>query len=211
MTWRVDSRAPLDLDQEIASSTKLRARRWCTSRQQAMCIKAVSSTNPWQMLYITRPRPPSRVALVDDSPHSLSWHRSQRDRHRFYQNLVDVLPECSSVGILLPLQSPGTPEISRFPPLRRGRAEGGAARRVESVRTPAEMDHRGREGLVAHASIFWSLLSGLSALCGRRRCCQWWWWLRRRFWRRCGPRIFPLRFPPRASSVTALVAATTPF
>ena len=67
MTWCVVVRAPLALARGIASSTKPRTHRRCTSHEKDTCTKAVY-TNSWQMLHIPRPPLPSRVTLVDN-PH----------------------------------------------------------------------------------------------------------------------------------------------
>ena len=64
VTWCVIVRAPLTLPHGIASSTKPSVQRRCTSHEQDTRAYAVSSINPWQMLHITRPHLPSRVALL---------------------------------------------------------------------------------------------------------------------------------------------------
>ena len=66
MTWYVSAFAPLTLPRGIASSTKPRAQRRCTSHEQGTYTKASPSTSPWQMLSITRPPLPFRAALVND-------------------------------------------------------------------------------------------------------------------------------------------------
>ena len=68
VAWCVIVRAPLAMARGIASSTKRRAQRRCTLHEQDTCTYAVSSTNPWQMLHITRLPLPSRVALLDNPP-----------------------------------------------------------------------------------------------------------------------------------------------
>ena len=71
------------------------------------------------------------------------------------------------------LRSLGTPgNVGVSPPSRGGRH----ARQVASVRAAAEMDHRGRQRLAAHAAVFRDFLSGLPSLCGCRRRCPWWRW-----------------------------------
>ena len=88
---RVDARASLGLDRDIAPSP--RAQRRCTSYELGKCKKAVSPTNPWKMMYINAPRPLGPVWLWwTPPPPSLSRHGSPRDRHRPYQSLVNVLP-----------------------------------------------------------------------------------------------------------------------
>ena len=68
VTCYVSVLAPLTLAWEIASSTKPRAQRRCTPHEQGTYTKASSSTDPWQMLQITRPLLSFQAALVDDPP-----------------------------------------------------------------------------------------------------------------------------------------------
>ena len=126
VTWGVSVRAPSALAREIASSTKPSVQRRCTSHEQDACTKAVSSTNPWQMLHIIRPPWQSRVALVGDPPPPLLTGIAIG--HRLCHNSFAFLLECSSVRLF---NCYGRSARRATLGGRRFDAEGGVARRVE--------------------------------------------------------------------------------